>query len=88
MITKVADSKGRVALGSDFAGRMLIIDDSDPARLILTPAVAIPEREAWLYKNPEALAAVRQGLEEARAGKFAAAPDTNADASLAAELAG
>jgi hypothetical protein len=29
----------------------------------------IPPDEAWLYKNPEALAAVRRGLQQAAEGK-------------------
>jgi hypothetical protein len=63
---------------------MVIIDDSDPARIIITPAVAIPEGEAWLYKNAEALRRVREGLEQARQGKFSTSPpDLDADAALA-----
>jgi len=88
MVIKLADSKGRVALGTKYAGRMLIIDDSDPDRLVLTPAVAIPEREAWLFKNSEALEAVRRGLEDARAGKFAGPPDLEEDAGLADKFDG
>lgn len=30
---------------------------------------AIPSAERWLFKNPEALASVRQGLAESAAGK-------------------
>ncbi len=29
----------------------------------------IPPDEAWLYRNPEALASVRRGLQEAAEGK-------------------
>ena len=45
----------------------------------IIPAEAVPAREAWLYKNPKALDAVRAGVEEARAGRFAEAPDLKAD---------
>lgn len=84
MTTKLIDGKGRLMLGSKLAGRMVIVDDSDPEHIIITPAVAIPEREAWLYKNKEALAAVRKGLEQARKGEYSnTPPDLDADRALA-----
>jgi hypothetical protein len=30
---------------------------------------SIPASESWLYRNPEAIAAVRRGLQEAAEGK-------------------
>ena len=38
-------------------------------KLALEPFTEIPLREQWLYKNPEALEAVRQGLKESAEGK-------------------
>jgi hypothetical protein len=87
MTTKVVDSKGRIALGSRFVGRTVIVDDSDPERIVITPAVVIPESEAWLYRNKKALNSVRQGLAEASERRFAKdAPKLDADATLADEL--
>ena len=87
MTTKLVDKKGRLMLGTAFAGRMVIVDDSDPEQIVISPAVAIPEREAWLYKNKVALSRVRKGLEEARAGNCSAAPpDLDKDAALADQL--
>lgn len=37
-------------------------------QIILDPEVAVPLREAWLYRNAEALAAVQCGLAEADDG--------------------
>jgi hypothetical protein len=74
MTTKLVDSKGRLALGSQYAGCMMIVIDDDPNQIILKPAVAVPAQEAWLYKNQQALALVRKGLEEARAGQFSKNP--------------
>lgn len=41
---------------------------------VLRLARVIPEREAWLYENPNALASVRRGLEQARKGMVAKTP--------------
>ena len=39
-------------------------------QIVLDPQVTIPAYEAWLFENPEALAAVRRGLADAAAGKI------------------
>ena len=42
--------------------------------------VQVPEKEAWLYRNEEALSKVRQGLAEARRGEFSQSkPDIEAN---------
>ena len=87
MTTKTIDSKGRLALGSDFAGRLVLVDETDPDKIIITLARAIPEKEAWLYRNEEALDLVRHGLAQARKRRFSKTPpDIDADAALAAEI--
>ena len=64
------DSKGRIALGklasgvSSFRARLL-----EDGNLILEPFAEIPAREAWLFDNPTALDAVKQGLAQAAGGK-------------------
>ena len=80
MTTKTLDSKGRVTLGSQFAGQTVVIDDSNPMCIVIKPVVMIPVAEAWLYKNKEALGLVRQGLDDARRGNFAdESPDVESD---------
>jgi hypothetical protein len=80
MTTKTLDSKGRVTLGSRFAGQTVVIDDSNPNCIMIRPVVMIPADEAWLYKNQAALGLVRQGLDDARNGNFAeASPDVDRD---------
>lgn len=37
-------------------------------QIVLDPQVSIPAYEAWLFKNPEALASVTQGLLESAQG--------------------
>jgi len=84
---KSTDSKGRVALGGHFANRSVILEHRGNDEVIVRLARVIPEREAWLYENPKALASVRRGLDQARKGKVAASPpDLKAAAKLAARL--
>ena len=67
------DSKRRLTLGKALAG----LDDdvrfdvyrNASGQIVLDPQVSIPASEAWLYRNPKALAAVRKGLQEAADGK-------------------
>lgn len=83
MPTKTVDSKGRVTLGKEFAGCTVSIQKSKDGRLVIIPVKVVPEREAWLYDNPKALASVRRGLAQAKARKFVNGPDLDSDATLA-----
>ena len=38
-------------------------------QIVLDPQVSIPASEAWLFKNPEALASVWRGLQDAAKGR-------------------
>jgi hypothetical protein len=69
------DSKRRLTLGKALSGldedvRFDIYRNPD-GQIVLDPQVSIPASEAWLYRNPEALARVRRGLQEAAEGKVA-----------------
>ncbi len=70
-----ADEKGRVILGREFSGKHFRVSVSPNGQILLTPVVVIPERDLWLYKNPQALAMFHQGLAEAAAGKVTAGED-------------
>jgi hypothetical protein len=67
--TTNADSKGRVTLGPPHANRTFRISAEPNGNLILEPVVVVHEREAWLYRNPEAMAMVRKGIEQSKKGK-------------------
>lgn len=69
-LTKHTDSKGRITLGESFANRTMLVERRGD-EIVLRLARVIPEREAWLYDNEKALASVREGLRQARAGAFA-----------------
>ena len=84
---KNTDSKGRVTLGGHFANRAVIVEHRSDDEVIVRLARVIPEREAWLYENPKALASVRRGLDQARKGNVAKnPPNLKAAAKLAAQL--
>ena len=84
---KRADSKGRVTLGGHFANRVVIVEHRSDDEVIVRLARVIPEREAWLYENPLALASVRRGLDQARKGNVTKnSPDLKAAAKLAEQL--
>ena len=67
--TSRADSKGRVVLGAHLANKTFRVTEQADGNLLLEPVVVIHEREAWLYQNPEAMAMVRKGIKESKAGK-------------------
>jgi hypothetical protein len=39
-------------------------------KIILEPMAEIPARELWLYKDPEALKAVQEGIKQSKAGRI------------------
>jgi hypothetical protein len=75
MTTKTIDGRGRLTLGPAFANRMVLVEELEGGIVQLIPAEAVPAREAWLFKNRKALAAVLVGLEQARKGEFAPPPE-------------
>ena len=65
------DAKKRLTLGEAVAaaGSAFNVYRNSVGQIVLDPVKAIPAAEAWLWENPEALAAVRQGLKESGEGK-------------------
>lgn len=64
------DSKGRITLGKrtkEFSGYTL--KEAADGTILLEPLIELPAREAWLFKNKEALASVERGLQESGEGK-------------------
>lgn len=65
------DGRRRVVLPSALVQEDItfhVYANSD-GQIILDPQVTIPASEAWLFKNREALALVRQGLADVAQGK-------------------
>ncbi|MHB8681782.1 MAG: hypothetical protein ACYDA2_06780 [Acidimicrobiales bacterium] len=63
------DSRGRVSIGKLARGRnrfrVTVLEDGD---ILLTPVVSVSERELAFLSDPEAVAAVRRGIEQSKAG--------------------
>lgn len=67
--TSRADTKGRIVLGAAQANKTFRITEQPNGNVLLEPVVVIHEQEAWLFKNPKALAMVKRGIEQSKAGK-------------------
>jgi hypothetical protein len=87
METKTADSRGRVNLGKEFAGKTFVFEKIGETEMRLELARVIPERELWLYDNPKAKGAVLGALERLKEGRFAAStPDIDIEEPWMEEL--
>lgn len=42
----------------------------EDGRIILEPLVEVKAKDHWIYKNPEALASLMRGLEDAKEGRI------------------
>lgn len=67
------DTKGRVVLGKAFANKHVIVRIEGPVAHVELAKV-VPEREAWLHENPEAMRTVREGLKQASEGRLSKSP--------------
>ncbi len=83
---KVADGKGRLLLGNEYANTEFIIERRKDGVVLLRPAVTVPVSEAWLFRNKKALASVTRGLEQARQREFVDAPLRKEDAAWISKL--
>lgn len=86
MVAKLVDSKGRITLDKIYAGSTMLVEQQKDGTVILRPAVTVPAREAWLWKNKKALGMVMRGLEGARKRQFVPGPNLKADAAFARRI--
>ncbi len=65
------DSRGRVSLGRAGAepGRRYRVERNIDGVLLLIPVVSIPEREMVVWRNPELMGEIRNGLQAAERGE-------------------
>jgi len=64
-----SDSRGRIPLGRKATDKDFRVEYGEDGVISLIPVVFIPEREAWLYENENAIAQVRAGLADASEGR-------------------
>ncbi len=70
------DSKGRITLGALAKGvSSFHLTTEKNGRIILEPFVEIPAREQWLLQNKPASQQLRQGLDDAAAGRVSSRGD-------------
>lgn len=62
------DGRGRVSLGMMATGKNYRVMINDAGQILLDPVVPVSERELWLWKNPEAIASVQRGIQQAGEG--------------------
>jgi hypothetical protein len=70
ILTKVADSKGRITIGSEYAKKTFLVEKNGEDTITLKVAEVVPVKEAWLWKNNSAFAKVMEGVEDAQKGRF------------------
>lgn len=69
------DDKCRICLGSFLSKEerehlsSFRVSRQEDGKIVLDPLVEIPAREHWIYKNPEALASLMRGIEDAKNGR-------------------
>jgi len=65
------DSRGRVSHGRAGAepGRRYRVERNVDGVLLLIPVVSIPEREMVVWRNPDLMVEIREGLEAAERGE-------------------
>ncbi len=67
--TASIDQAGRASLGEQAVAGEYRILINPAGQILLDPIAHRPEAEQWLWQNPEALASVKLGIEQAKAGQ-------------------
>jgi hypothetical protein len=67
-LTKALDS--RRSLFKNREDLRFVIQVNDAGQILLSPVISVPLHEAWLARNPSAMAKVRRGLAQADAGEL------------------
>ena len=67
--TRTIDERNRLTVGEILKGcKRIRLYRNDSGEVLLQPIAEIPASELWLFQNPEAIRAVREGLRDAGEG--------------------
>jgi hypothetical protein len=58
---KLVGSNGQISLGKQYAGRHVLVEESEPGVWIVRTATVIPDNERWLH-DPEAAADLQRAM--------------------------
>ena len=68
--TRTIDERNRLTIGEILKGyKRVRLYRNDSGEVLLQPIAEIPASELWLFRNPEAINDVREGLQDALHGK-------------------
>ncbi|NJM62243.1 MAG: hypothetical protein HC849_21850 [Oscillatoriales cyanobacterium RU_3_3] len=63
------DSQGYLSLNLEPKSTEYRVFVNEAGQILLDPVTNIPDREQWLWQNPEALASIKCGLTQAAKGE-------------------
>lgn len=58
---KVIGANGQISLGKQFAGRQVLVEESEPGVWLIRTATVVPDNERWLHQ-PQAAADLQKAL--------------------------
>lgn len=68
--SRTIDERNRLTIGEILKGyKRVRLYRNDSGEVLLQPIAEIPASELWLFRNPEAINEVREGLRDAAQGK-------------------
>ena len=65
-VVKVVGTNGQISLGKQYAGRQVLVEESEPGVWLIRTATVVPDNERWLHR-PQAAADLERALGWAQA---------------------
>ena len=60
-MVKVVGTNGQISLGKQYAGRQVLVEESEPGVWLIRTATVIPDNERWLH-SPQGAADLERAL--------------------------